>query len=358
MNIRSLLLIGTCTLCLLAISACDFIGDLGNDDPSSGDITLFPVRIDGDWGYINENGRIIIEPDFNTASVFSDGLARVRDGSVGYIDENGDYVIEPRFQNGRPFTEGLAAVEVDGRWGFINKSGAFAINPQYNEAFSFVEGRAFVLTPGFDWQYIDATGQVIRTLETPELNDFDISSDNNFASGLALVFNDDTNQFGYIDNEGNMSIEFQYSEARAFSEGMAAIKISDSWGFIDTRGNTAISPRYIEAGNFGDGLVPVRETTNEWGYADRSGRIVIEPEFEEARDFSEGRAAVLVDGFWGFIDTSGNVLGRPDYDEVSQFYNGAAQVIVEKRDPNNEDNRLTTWGYVGRDGRLIWFPTR
>ena len=358
-QVIKLLSLTVLSIYLFFFSGCDFIGDLSGDDNSSSDgITLFPVRIDGDWGYINENGRIKIEPDFNAASLFSEGLARVREGSVGYITPDGEYAIRPRFSDGRSFAEGLAAVEVDGRWGYINQSGAFAINPQFQEALNFIEGRAFVLTPGFEWEYIDATGQIIRSIETPELNDFDAIADNQYSSGLALVFNDDTNQYGYIDSEGNMAIEFQYAEARAFHDGMAAIKISDSWGFIDTRGNTAISPRYIEAGNFGEGLVPVRENTNDWGYADQSGRVVIEPAFEDARPFSEGRAAVLVDGFWGFIDKSGNLLGEADYDEVQPFEKGAAQVVVERLDPNNENNRLTNWGYVGLDGELIWYPTR
>ena len=361
MNHRLLFLPTLLSLAILAttLSACDVFGDLtNNDEPTSEGESLFPVRIDGDWGYVNENGRIRIEPDFNSASLFSEGLARVREGSVGYINTEGDFVIEPRFQNARSFSEDLAAVEVDGRWGYVNKSGAFVINPQFQEAHNFIDGRAFVLTSGFDWQYIDATGQFIRTVDTPDLDDFDNPVENQYSSGLALVFNDDTNQYGYIDRDGNMSIDFQFSEARAFRDGYAAIKVSDRWGFIDTRGNITIQPRYIEAGNFGNGLVPIRENTNDWGYADRRGNVVIEPQFEEAREFSEGRAAVLVNGFWGFIDTSGNVLGKPDYDEVSPFYRGAAQVIVEKLDPNNENNRLTTWGYVGMDGRLIWYPTR
>lgn len=344
---------------LLVIPGCDFLGDLTSEDgPSVSDgIRLFPVRIDGEWGYINHNGRIMVEPEFNSAETFAEGLARIREGSVGYIDPEGEYVIKPRFEDGLPFQEGLAAVKVDGRWGFINKSGAFAINPQYINVYSFKDDRAFVLTPSFDWEYIDKRGNVIRTINTPELTDFETGS-NQYSSGLALVQNFDTDQYGFIDKEGNMTISFQFAEARAFNEGLAAIKISDRWGFIGTDGSIAIDPRYIEAGNFGDGLVPVRQDSDEWGYADKQGRMVIEPQFEDARPFSEGRAAVLINGLWGFIDKSGNLVGKVDYDEVSEFEKGVALVIIEKVDPNNENNRLTNFGYLGLDGRLIWYPTR
>ena len=347
-------------LLCFSLTSCDFLGDLTSEDgPDSSDgVYLFPVRIEGQWGFINQNGRIIIEPEFDSGQYFSEGLARVRDGGVGYLDANGEWVIQPRFQNGRQFQDGLAAVEIDGRWGFINKSGAFAINPQFNEALSFKEGRAFVLTASFDWEYIDITGEIVRTINTPELDDFENSDWNNYSNGLALVQDFDTDQYGYIDENGDMAINFQYAEARGFYDGLAAIKISDSWGFIDTEGNTVIAPRYIEAGNFGNGLVPVRENTNTWGYADKSGRIVIEPQFDDARMFSEGRAAVLLDGFWGFIDESGNLIGKADYDEVSEFNKGVALVILEKVDPNNENNRLTNYGYMGRDGKLVWYPTR
>ena len=344
--------------CITA-TGCDFLGDLTNEDDDGGHdgVLLFPVRIDGDWGYVNENGRIRIEPEFNSAQNFSEGLARIREGQVGYITPDGEYAIEPRFDDGRSFSEGLAAVRVDGRWGYINKSGAFAINPQYPNAHSFKGGRAFVLTSGFDWEYIDPSGAVIRTVETPELTEFE-SESNDYADGLALIYDFDRDQYGYLDTDGNIAISFQYAEARGFSEGLAAIKISDSWGFIDRKGNTAIAPRYIEAGNFGDGLVPVRENTNTWGYADTEGRMVIQPQFEDARSFSEGRAAVLVDGFWGFIDTSGNLVGLSDFDEVSSYNKGVALVLIETLDPNNENNRLTNFGYLGMDGRYIWFPTR
>ena len=359
-RIHRLALFSVLTVTFVSLLAgCDFIGDLTSEDNEGSDdgIFLYPVRIDGDWGYIDENGRIRIEPDFNSAQGFSEGLARVREGRVGYIGPDGEYVIEPRFDNGRPFQEGLAAVRVDGRWGYINTSGAFAINPQYIEARSFKDGRAFVLTPGFDWEYIDHSGSIVRTLETPNLTDFETES-NDFSDGLALVYDFDTDQYGYMDEDGNMAIDFQYAEARAFREGMAAIKISDSWGFIDKKGNTVISPRYIEAGNFGEGLVPVRQNTNTWGYADKNGNMVIEPQFEDAREFSEGRAPVIINGFWGFIDKDGTQKGQADYDVVFPFEKGAAMIIIEKIDPDNENNRLENYGYVVRNGTYLWYPTR
>ena len=41
----------------------------------------------------------------------------------GFIDKSGKMVIEPQFDNAEPFSEGLAQVEKDGKLGFIDKSG-------------------------------------------------------------------------------------------------------------------------------------------------------------------------------------------------------------------------------------------
>ena len=41
----------------------------------------------------------------------------------GFIDKNGKVVIELQFDNAGAFSEGLAEVEKDGKWGFIDKRG-------------------------------------------------------------------------------------------------------------------------------------------------------------------------------------------------------------------------------------------
>ena len=59
---------------------------------------LFTVVQDGKWGYIDRTGNVIIAPQFQQASEFSEGVAAVNiDGKWGYIDQKGQIVIEPQF---------------------------------------------------------------------------------------------------------------------------------------------------------------------------------------------------------------------------------------------------------------------
>jgi hypothetical protein len=57
------------------------------------------------------------------ASGFSEGLASVCDrrGKFGYIDRSGNYFIEPQFQAADSFSEGLALVSLDGKAFYIKR---------------------------------------------------------------------------------------------------------------------------------------------------------------------------------------------------------------------------------------------
>ncbi len=62
--------------------------------------SLFPIKKDGKWGYIDKTGKIIIDPQYDDAWPFSEGLAAVmivdeETGKWGYIDKTGKYVWEP-----------------------------------------------------------------------------------------------------------------------------------------------------------------------------------------------------------------------------------------------------------------------
>jgi WG containing repeat len=110
--------------------------------------------------YVDKFGQIRIQPNFNSAQTFSEGLACVSVGAknefgskeidlesssgYGYIDKTGHFVIAPKFESAESFSEGLAAVKVGDRWGFINKAGSMVIRPQFSRVGSFSDGLAAV----------------------------------------------------------------------------------------------------------------------------------------------------------------------------------------------------------------------
>ncbi len=74
---------------------------------------LFPIRIEGRWGYINREGEVVVDPQFDDATPFQEGLGRIRvgdedTGGYGFVDATGTVVISPQFAWANPFSEGLA----------------------------------------------------------------------------------------------------------------------------------------------------------------------------------------------------------------------------------------------------------
>jgi hypothetical protein len=66
--------------------------------------TLFPVRVKAKTGYIDSQGKLIINPQYDEGWGFSEGLAPVRVGNKwGYINHQGRIVIKPQFFQASPF---------------------------------------------------------------------------------------------------------------------------------------------------------------------------------------------------------------------------------------------------------------
>ena len=83
--------------------------------------TMAAVCIDGKWGFVDTLGNMVIEPQYEQAKSFCNGLAPVRVGDLwGYISSNGEWRIECQFEDCLPFsTNGIAAVKEDGVWNYI-----------------------------------------------------------------------------------------------------------------------------------------------------------------------------------------------------------------------------------------------
>jgi hypothetical protein len=53
-------------------------------------------------------------------------------GKWGYADTDGNVMIEPQYEAAKSFSNGVAAVCVDGKWGYINQANEPIVEPQFS----------------------------------------------------------------------------------------------------------------------------------------------------------------------------------------------------------------------------------
>jgi hypothetical protein len=124
---------------------------------------LITVQVAKDaFGFLDKTGNLVIEPRFERADNFSEGLCPVRiNEKWGYIDKTGRTVIEPKYDWARKFSEGLGRVTIGAETGFIDKKGNMIIKPERQDVFDFADGVAVVWERGNERGYIDRTGKFV-----------------------------------------------------------------------------------------------------------------------------------------------------------------------------------------------------
>ncbi|MBQ2916224.1 MAG: WG repeat-containing protein, partial [Clostridia bacterium] len=196
---KKLKLLPIIILALMALCACNAtfteneyftpVGEAVWDDAKNFSEGFAAVKKGDLWGFINENGEIAIEPQFEAVWSFTEGLAAVQiNGLWGYIDTTGSVVIEPKYKLTWGFSEGLAAVqstELFNLYGYINKNGEEVIKPQFNYAKNFKNGAAIVqggekVATGHKFSFVKPDGSLI--------GNFEWFGAEEFSDGLAEVF--------------------------------------------------------------------------------------------------------------------------------------------------------------------------
>lgn len=156
-------------------------------------------------------------------------------------------------------------------------------------------------------------------------------------------------KWGFINSEGRIAIDPQFSSAGSFSEGLAPVRVGSYQegkdGYIDTSGRIVIRPQFDGAGNFSEKMAVITQRSKS-GYIDNRGRVLIIPKFDEADPFSEGMALIKLGGKFGFINQTGKIVIEPQFVSAQSFHHGLARVMIYVND------ELRT-GYIDKSGRWI-----
>ncbi|MFH2095025.1 MAG: WG repeat-containing protein, partial [Bacteroidota bacterium] len=190
------------------------------------------VKKNGLWGFINREGKPVIDYQFELASQFGHtGCSKVRkNGKWGFILHDGTYLAEAIYEDAGDFSLGLANVKLNGLWGYLDTKGKTIIEHIYQEATAFSNEGALVKKEG---------------------------------------------KYGFIDMNGREIIPFIYDDATRFSQNLAAVKKDGKWGYIDEKGNTVIDFIFYRAGSFMEsGIAIVKNDSYKEGIIDKEGKLI------------------------------------------------------------------------------------
>ena len=145
---------------------------------------LVPVEIKGKTGFMDRTGKIVIEPQFEDAEEFREGLAPVKVHSEettwcprepsgsrkgftmkwGYIDRTGKLVIPAEFESASSFSEGLGAINQCDQGFFVDKTGKKIVLGKFSYVSPFGDGLSRIdigVNEDRWWGLIDKTGKMI-----------------------------------------------------------------------------------------------------------------------------------------------------------------------------------------------------
>ncbi|MFN8114970.1 MAG: WG repeat-containing protein [Bacteroidia bacterium] len=336
--------------------------------------TWTPVTVNCKIGYVNPEGKMMIEPQFEHAWPFSQGLAFVwkyvnhsdanknlplgeeykyydivSNSITGIIDSTGTYIVQPKlnFQMVRPFQDGIAYVRIDNEVKIINKKGMLVPynDPLYDKEYNKILRVAKDKNNGTP-SYANGYSQVVY-------KGFDGCEE--FSENFAAVrFG---NKYGYINRKGELTVVPQFSEANPFSTGYATVAVTyyddnnkeiKRYGLIDTLGNFVLAPKYLWLSNYSEGFVIFNDGGLKSGFMDLNGNVLIKPIFNRAYPFSNGLACVHSNGKCGYINTKGEIVIEQNFTWGTPFKNGVATVTTKD----------DLYGLINEEGKFVFGPIK
>lgn len=326
--------------------------------------TTEPEEVEPDFGSLTY--AQIIEPEYDSASRFSEGLVAVRKGgSWGFVDEKNQTVVPFVYSLVNDFSEGLAVVGKTSANGL--SMGIVTTTGQYRDLYINSDSGMTPLTGNgfteFSSKYhngfvsvYDAQKEIVYLFNQ---QGYEFSrSDGNTATGPVGLFNEDrfaqvgVNEEGtalmlqFFDKTGALvrsnshsDLAFVYSLNQGILPAVTLVDDQMRIGMLSYANNSwKIEPQYTDFmvqhsdsvfRVFGEtGLAVVQNTDGFWGAVNMDNETVIPFEYQALGIYSEGLISFQKNGKVGYMDHKQQVVIPAAFQKGTAFQGGLAVVQV------------------------------
>lgn len=335
----------TFKLTTIAIGAVAMMTSCGSGGKDIDAVKLMPVKMGEEFQYVDAEGKIVINPQFSEATIFRNGLALVQTSGDkpqwGFIGVDGKFAIIANYLRATVFSDDLAwVVSENAAPSCINTKGELKFTlTNAEEVKIFSDGLAAfkeINDAGEEkWGFVDKEGKVKINAQ--------FSNVGSFIDGKCPISNPD-GKWGYIDKEGKLVINHQFDGAESFFNGFAVVESGGKAGLIDANGKYKINPQFSDMQSDGDLFLV--EQDGKFGWTDKEGKIIINPQFSKAFPFTNGNLAAVQTGkSYGFINKEGKIVINPQFDMALPF-NGKLALVISS-------NKI---GFIDNEGKYVINP--
>lgn len=322
------------------------------------------------WGYIDNTGKFVIEPEYDVVVDFKDSLAvNKKYGYWGLINDQNEVLLDfiyrgissfvndtwkVSMENQKPiffnkkgheliglqydkfggFSEDMCAVKVGDLWGYVDIAGEEVIAPKFLNAKRFSEGWAAV-QDSLGWFFINTNGEEkLRVNKVAE----NIAEVGNFKSGLCWF--KIGRYYGYFNKKGKIKLKDIYTKAFDFEQGVARVVYNRKTGLLNPKGKWVLKPETYEVifPFDANGLAEVRTHFKKLGgLINTNGELLTPLKYRKIDPFIDGYARVFNGELYGFIDKNGKEIIPMEYAQTTEIHDGLVAVL--------RPNKLT-WHYI------------
>jgi hypothetical protein len=322
---------------------------------------LFPFMRGNKWGFMNHEGKILIQAKFDFVEAFSQGRAiAIMNDLYGFIDPMGAWVIQAQFSDVLPFRFNLSVVyDADSKAGLMNLFGEWILKPDFDDIILINDEKVWVENESKYVIYNIKTNQFSQTQYT-EVSDFVdglalVSDTNGYAlidmKGVAkFTYNNEIQRFGdlflvsindslaLVDDNNKVVLPFDTYDFGAFNpQGLTAFVLHEKLGYINADGAIAIEPRLdmfpnweIFASFYNGYAKAYNQKAKKFGLIDEKGLWILQAKYNDVSFYSNNIAVQITDK-WEYINATGQRLNMGVFDRAESFLDGVALVFRDEK---------------------------
>ena len=210
------------------------------------------------------------------------------DDKFGFIDTLGNWVITPEYDDASIFSEGFASVCKNDSCFYINKEGQKVSNHYFEETESYKDGVAIVKKSN-QYFLINRSGQYI----SKGYQDISQSSNNLFVCKL-------NNIYGAINTKGEIVIPFSYSKLGNFKNNFAYY-LSAKYGLVDIY-NNALQAQWDWISDVDTNSIVVVKQKNQFGLMNINEQVILPTEYDYIAQNQNEIYLIVKNNLYGFYN--------------------------------------------------------